>query len=177
MDEDYLIHYGVKGMRWGVRRARPFSGRTGRTNPKKKKQGAVSKFASKKANEAKKAVADRHARAKDVREFNKLYKKAVKNPRKLTDAELEKVIKRVDRERTLQSIQNDLQTKRGKTMSRSILEDSGKTIAKSVLIKGGTYAVNYGIKKATDSKTQLDWKDVADFVAPVNKKKDKKDDD
>lgn len=40
--EDYLIHHGIKGMKWGVRKQRSTSGRS-TTNTKKRKQLNIDK--------------------------------------------------------------------------------------------------------------------------------------
>lgn len=152
-NNDYLMHHGVKGMRWGVRKVRNYVGRKKRSIQRQLKEDRTR------------------------RETQRLIKKARKNPGKLTNRELTRIKARIDKEREINMalVQNSSNTKNGRKTASQILSSSGETIAKNLLVKGGTYAVNYAIKKSADPKMKVNWKEVADFVAPVNAKKDKKD--
>lgn len=78
--DDYLMHYGVKGMKWGVRRYRKRDGSL--TNAGKKRQAVLdnAKAAAKQKANSTRAELDK---------FNKNYK-----PKKLSDADIEKLRKR-----------------------------------------------------------------------------------
>lgn len=97
-----LEHYGIKGMRWGQRKAK--SRDTART----------------------------------------VYKRSPKN---LTNAELEKRIKRMETEKRYNDL-NRRDVTRGKQLTTEILQNSGRTVATTVL----TGAALYGVKKLLEAK-------------------------
>jgi hypothetical protein len=119
-EEDDLVHYGVKGMRWGVRKSRP------------------------------KSKADLKREAKDVREKGKR-KSAAKNRRNLSDADLEKYVQRLEKEKKLKSlIDNDVEP--GKTVVKQILGDSGKKVLGTAIAGVGIYAVRAALQGKFDPK-------------------------
>jgi len=101
--EEFIEHYGVKGMRWGRRRARSERS-TERT----------------------------------------VYKRA---PKKLTSAELDKRIKRMETEKRYNEL-NKRDIGRGSQLAHEILTNSGRTVATTV----ATGAVLYAVKKAIEKK-------------------------
>lgn len=88
--EEFLSHYGVKGMRWGVRRQ-----------------------AAKAAASASKTK----------------YKKP---PARLSDAELNRRIKRLELEKKYEDLNNPT-TFNGRAYTQSLLENSGRSVAAAVI--------------------------------------------
>lgn len=84
MQEYYLVHHGVKGMKWGVRKDRSSSGSS-------KVKKAIKSGATKAVSVAKGKIADK----KEVSRANRLVKMASKDPSKLTESEMEYVNRRV----------------------------------------------------------------------------------
>jgi hypothetical protein len=87
----------------------------------------------------------------------------------MTNDELSAGIKRMQLEKQYTNLSKE-QKNANKSAVQKALEDGGKTSLKVAATKATTYAVNYGIKKASDSSTSVNWKEFADFVAPTGKK-------
>lgn len=118
MDNNYLQHYGILGMRWGVRRARPKSSSGSRFSRKSYKN---SKELKKKPVEPK--------------------KKTIKD---LSDNELRSKINRLELEKRYKELSgSDKQSSRGKKFVMDVLETSGKSSA----IRFTTFVMNKGADK------------------------------
>ena len=134
MDNRELMHYGVKGMRWGVRR------------DLKKSSGKRSKQLS--ANDRKK---------NDM-------KKAAKDRRLLSDAELKKRIERLKMEQQLAEL-TEKNTNPGKAYVKEVLATSGRKVATTL----ATGATLYAVKAYMTG--DFDIKELASYMTPKPKNK------
>ena len=119
MDEE-LYHYGVKGMKWGVRRTPAQLGH--KTGTKKKKTSvvdAVKKF-SKKRQQAK--------AEKTARKETKKASKKKKSIAEMSDAELRERISRLELEKRYRDL-SPKQTHRGRDFVMGVMENSARNIA------------------------------------------------
>ena len=133
-EHDELMHYGVKGMKWGVRRKRYLS--KARTKARKFKRDMAKKRQTK----------------KDERATAKATKKAVEQPRRKTisemsDDELNAAIKRMQLERTYKELYaaNHPKQDKGKKFVSNVLERSGEQLATQVVNHYGAKALNKAI--------------------------------
>lgn len=117
-----LYHYGIKGMKWGIRRYQNKDGSL--TSAGKKRRDK---------NENKAIKKDR--------------KQDVKNRRKLSDAELKRKIERLQTEKRFKELTNE-DISPGKTMVSNILRSAGT----KVLTAAVAGATAYGIKAAMTKK-------------------------
>lgn len=118
-DSDELVHYGILGMKWGVRRYQPYpKGHTGG-----------------------KEIGDA-AKRKEIREQRK---ETVRNRSLMSDGELEKQVKRLRMEKELRELTN-AEIHSGSTYASSILKDIGKraltTAATGALLYGAKAAIS-----------------------------------
>lgn len=121
LGKDYLEHYGVKGMRWGVRRTRAQLAR---------------------------ARAARQAKKESLDSKIKAERKALAAKRRtLSDGDIESLTKRLNAEKNLKELV-DSDVAPGKKATKEILSSSGKKVAKVVVTGAGVYAVQAGLKKA-----------------------------
>lgn len=180
--ENELYHYGVKGMKWGVRKARPKSGNSSKTkklqtssNSKKSMASsvysgtktAVSKVVDKrKASKERKIAEEKALKAKQEAEAKaKAEAERKKNPKNLTDDELRERISRLELEKRYRDLNASVnpEVHKGRDFVYDVLEKSGKNIA--------TQATTYAMGKAVNKV----FKDVFDDPAIVNPKKGQKD--
>lgn len=136
---DYLIHYGVPGMKWGVRKAperspRPFFKR-------KKKISNQFRFLRRRPTSSRK---------ESIKKQNSIYKKSAK---KMTDAELNNSIDRLQREQKLQNLQNQTRQK-GKSIIAEILTNSAKSTVQNVITQQATKRINSAIDKKFGDPTK-----------------------
>lgn len=105
---EFLAHYGVKGMKWGVRRT----------------QAQLVRAASKRKEARDPSTPEGAERARR--------KQALATRRTMDDGDLDKLVKRLETEKKLKNlIEDDLSA--GKKASKMILSDTGKQIAKQVI--------------------------------------------
>lgn len=128
MDNDELMHYGVPGMKWGVRRTPAHLGR---------KKTSSSRFLLGK----KKAKAKTKIKSESSKEETAPKKKSVKE---MSDDELNAAIRRMQLEQTYVSL-SPKQVSRGKAVATRILnnvvvpaaEDVGRQMVKTALTRAG----------------------------------------
>lgn len=124
LDQDsYLAHYGVKGMKWGVRRSRGSS-----SSGKKNRRALIQINVTKKEKKQK--------RSNGIKE--------------LSDQELLAKVNRLNLEKRYRDLSAP-QKSAGKAFVSDVITNSGKEVAKKYVTKGMDAAVEALIKKAKTS--------------------------
>ena len=125
--QDELYHYGIKGMKWGVRRTAEQLGHTVKSVKSVYDSHKAKKRAKKEAAKAKK-------------------RSKITNPKKLTTEELNARIKRLQLEKDYNDLVKDTnRTRKGKSFVMDILESSGKNLFTQVANHYGAKALNKAI--------------------------------
>jgi hypothetical protein len=136
---DFLEHYGVKGMRWGVRRSDAELKRA------RKERKAAAKAEKAEAKEEKKGqVSSNRAATKDR-------KRASNELRFMSDADLDRYMNRLQNEKkTRDLLESDLSP--GKKAVKAVTSESGKRILGNVIAGAGMYATVRVIEKKFGSE-------------------------
>lgn len=137
-DSPYLEHYGIKGMKWGVR-----------------KDGKPQGF---QYGKVKKSVKSKRDAAKQRSNIRKDRTKASRNRSQLSEAELDRRIARLKKERELRQL-TESEVKPGRTYVKDFLKSNGKKVAGPVAVGIGTYA----IKRYMDGQP-WNWADAARMI-------------
>lgn len=137
-----LYHWGIKGMKWGVRRYQNKDGSL--TEAGKKRQ---------ERREARAASAD-YKRARE------------KSTKQMTDAELRASINRLQMEQQYKNLTAS-QKSTGRQLAEGILKDSTKQVAVSFITKFATSGINKLIGMVPDKEKAAKAKEAADLVSKV----------
>ena len=129
--ESHLAHYGVLGMKWGVRKDRRTGARSGSPRAGKKKT------------------------KREEREISNR-KRASQNRRTLTDADIEKRIKRLEMERKLQKL-TEQDVAPGKAFAKQIMSDQGRKVI-GFISATAFGALAFAAKQAIEKKYDVDYK-------------------
>lgn len=121
MDENYLAHYGVKGMKWGIRRYQ-------------NEDGTLT------------AEGKRRKRGMDVRNDRK---QAVKNRRSLSDQELKSRVDRLRLEKQFKEL-SDEDLAPGRTAVKKFLTSTGGKVLSSAAVGALAYAGHYALTHEFD---------------------------
>ena len=154
MDNNELMHYGVPGMKWGVRRTPAQLGR-------KKTSSSKSLFGKKKS----KSKAKTKTKSESSKEETAPKKKSVKE---MSDDELNAAIRRMQLEQTYASL-SPQKVSTGKAITKRILnnivvpaaEDVGRQMVKTALTRAGNKTLSEVFKDFSE----------ADKIYTNNKKK------
>lgn len=116
--DDVLIHHGVKGMKWGVRRSK----------------------------EALSRAAGRVAPSRKERNVQSARKKAYSSRRTMKQSDLDALVKRLEQEKRLKTLlAEDLRP--GRTKAKEILSSSGMKVAGAVGTGAILFGVKYALEK------------------------------
>lgn len=159
--DNYLAHYGVLGMKWGVRRTAAQLGNRvrGKRAQAKRKQSLA------------KARATREKNRKAAAKRQQLLDKGLLSPKKMTDAELKAKIERLNLEKEFKKSMTDARGDGGKKYMTDIL----KKIGENTLTNLGTQAATHVVGNAINNLAGVSSTDVAKrIVNPQKGQSDKK---
>lgn len=126
MDNNELYHYGVLGMKWGVRKSRPSS--SGSSKGKKK---------------SKEPSPDLEAKSKR--------KSDLKSRRTLSDEELKKKIERLKMEREFKELTKE-DISPGEKFASEVMSSAGKKVLTAAAAGAMAYAIKVAMTKEFDAK-------------------------
>ena len=140
---DYIQHYGIKGMKWGVRRYQ-------------NKDGTLT-AAGKKREAAKSARDANRAEIQDRKE-------AYKNRRTLSDEEINTRVRRLEQEKRLKSLTED-DIAPGRSAAKKLLHSTGAKVLYTAALGASIYAGHYAMTGNYDPTT------AANYIFPNPNKK------
>lgn len=159
--DDYLAHYGVLGMKWGVRRTAAQLGNRirGKRTQAKRKQSLA------------KARATREKNRKAAAKRQQLLDKGLLSPKKMTDAELKAKIERLNLEKEFKKSMADARGDGGKKYVTDIM----KKIGENTLTNLGTQAATHIVGNAINKMAGVSSSDAVNrIVNPQKGQSDKK---
>lgn len=155
-DPNSLEHYGVKGMKWGVRRTAAQLGHTVSRGAQK-----VGKMISAGAKKAGGKISDKRSQRKEFKRIEKLMSKPV---RKLSESEYKERMERMQKEKNMLDLQrsvNNLDQKAasaGKTFMEKIMVPAAIDAGKNQITKflNNTFAKALGLSEKEDVSNSYD---------------------
>lgn len=143
LEGDFLAHYGVLGMKWGVTKAKVTSLKKSAHEHLKKKY-PINPDPVQELKEVEGSPPAKKAKKVTNKSVKKSYKKANKNRRLLTDDEIKAKVQRLKLEQELNKLTH-AELDGGKQVVNKILSDSGKALAKKAIVGGTAYLVKTAI--------------------------------
>lgn len=156
-DDEAIQHYGVLGMRWGVRRNRVSVGK----NAPKTPTGSASK----------ESAAPKSKRGSASPSRKNTLSNNPKN-RKMTDIELRAKINRLDMERRYSELTKP--APKGKSFAQELLAEQGKSVAKTLAARAVSVGLQIALESAAKNATGSN-KIFLEGMAKAGQSKKKKD--
>lgn len=141
MNNDYLAHYGVPGMKWGVRKSRVSSSKSRGSKKVKKRFSLTDSIKNKRLAKIKSKEAAKRKKER-VKKVTKTNVEARNKPLKsMTDAELDRSIARLQKEKLYKDLSNSTR-KAGQSFVNDVLRTAGKAVAIEATKNILAYTVN-----------------------------------
>lgn len=132
---DDIEHYGVKGMKWGVRRS----------------QSSLDRAAGRKTARPKKVQPSRKERKAKDTSTKSGRKRASANRRNLSNNDISSLIKRVESEKKLKTL-IDQDVSPGQTFAKAVMSDAGKRALTKVVTGSMLYGAKYAFDREFNAK-------------------------
>lgn len=153
LDDAYLSHHGILGMKWGIRRYQNEDGSLTEAGKKHyyKESGEPTRAGRKyEKNLLKQEKAAKKQEMKDIKQDRK---KAMKERSLLSEKELDDRIRRLQKEKQLRDL-TEQEISRGKRFADETLNQTGKQSVQKIVVEGGMAAL--GVATGVAIKTVLE---------------------